>query len=157
MATGLPQIYVTGLTDTSTTDLEGVGKLRFEDNKWYKWVKYDEGAGALDIVAGDVVYYDNAAGSGYVNSIVTADLSDSDEVGAGVVMATVTVTATFMWIQIKGVATLSTALTAGADGDALTATGTTDKTLDIADDDLDAVVGVAIDASAKIIYCDFPW
>jgi hypothetical protein len=63
----------------------------------------------------------------------------------------------YCWLQIKGPATLTTALTAGADGDALTAIGTTDGTLDVSALVTDAIVAYAIDASAKIVMCDFPY
>jgi hypothetical protein len=60
------------------------------------------------------------------------------------------------WIQIKGRATLTTALTAGADGNALTAVGATDGTLDVSAAVTDAICAYAVDASAKIVLCDFP-
>ena len=76
--------------------------------------------------------------------------------GAGVLQAALTDGA-FGWIQVGGIATLSIALTAGVDGDALTPTGAGDGTLDVniataANTDICAR---AIDASAFIIMCDF--
>lgn len=55
------------------------------DGKVYKFVKYTEGTAATDGVAGEVAYYDGE--TGYANNVVTSDLSDSDEVGAGVLQA----------------------------------------------------------------------
>ena len=63
---------------------------------------------------------------------------------------------TFGWIQIKGIATLTIALTAGADGDPLTPTGSADGTLDVSSGVTDAVCATAGDISGKIILCDFP-
>ena len=63
---------------------------------------------------------------------------------------------TFGWVQIKGPATLALALTAGADGNALTAPGATDGTLDVAALVTDAICAYAADASAKKIVCMFP-
>jgi hypothetical protein len=77
-------------------------------------------------------------------------------VGAGVLQAVIA-TGEYGWVQTKGPATLTTALTAGADGNALTAVGATDGTLDVSALVTDAVVAYAIDASAKIVMCDFPW
>jgi hypothetical protein len=64
----------------------------------------------------------------------------------------------YCWIQITGVATLTTALTAGADGDPLTPTGAgADGTLDVTADATSPICAYAIDASAKIVLCAFPW
>ena len=63
---------------------------------------------------------------------------------------------TYGWIQISGPATLTIALTAGADGNALTAVGTADGALDVSGAVTDAVVAFADDISAKEIVCMFP-
>ncbi len=158
---GLKQVFATGLTETSLTDVEGIGTIRFEDGKWYKWVKYDDGSGDLDIVAGDVLVY--IAVTGYAASLVTADLTDGDglTVPAGVAVATVTVDATFMWIQIKGFVTFSLDVlgTTPVDGDSLTSglTAGTDKAA-INDPPLNRMrLGVSLDDSAKtaILECPF--
>jgi len=66
--------------------------------------------------------------------------------------------AAYGWIQIKGPATLTIALTAGADGDSLTPSGAGDGTLDLLDAaETDHNCAQAIDATAKIIACDFPF
>ena len=99
--------YRTQLSDTSLSDLEGVGTLRFQAGKLYKWVKYEEGTAALDVVAGDVVGYTL---NDYGSSFVTADITDMDTIPvmAGVMVAAVTVTNTYCWIQIGGACTLAT-------------------------------------------------
>ena len=122
-------------------------------NKAYKFIKYSEEAAAVDGVAGEVAYY--VADTGYGASTVTSDLSASSEIGAGVLQAALS-EGEYGWIQIKGAATLSIALTAGADGDPLTATGATDGTLDVVSAVTDVVVAIAVDASEKEIICDFP-
>jgi hypothetical protein len=124
--------------------------------KNYRYIKYAAGAAAVTGVAGEVAYYATVAVGDATGTIVTSDLSDSDEVGAGVLQASLT-DGTFGWVQVTGPATLSIALTAGADGDALTPTGAGDGTLDVniataANTD---VCARAIDASANIIMCDF--
>lgn len=155
------------ITATYTTLAEGntpaVGDVAFIGSKVYKFVKYVEGTGALDVVAGDVVYYVDV--TGYSAGTVTADVSDAtgQEIGAGVVQAAVTATNTYMWVQIKGFATLAVALGGAAgDGDPLTCVGAADKALTkAAESDTAAVykpvVAWAMDASDKEVICDFPW
>lgn len=126
-----------------------------DDGKVYKYIKYEAATAAVAGVAGEVAYYATVAVGDATGTIVTSDLSDSNEVGAGVLQAALT-DGSYGWIQVKGIATLTIALTAGADGDPLTATGATDGTLDVSALVTDVVCAVAIDASANIIMCDFP-
>jgi hypothetical protein len=123
-------------------------------NKVYKFVIYDTGAGSVAAVAGNVTYYHTL--DGYKLHTVTSDLSDSVEIGAGVLQAAPG-DGEYCWIQIKGAATLNTALTAGADGDPLTPTGATDGTLDVSGAVTDNVCAIAGDISDKEVICDFPW
>ena len=122
--------------------------------KVYKFVQYDAGTAAAAGVAGEVTYYSAAGGA--QDFLVTSDVSDSVNLGAGVLQAAVA-DAEYCWVQIKGPATLSIALTAGADGNALTAVGAGDGTLDVSALVSDAIVAYADDASANEILCDFPW
>jgi hypothetical protein len=92
---------------------------------------------------------------GYKNHVCSSDLSDSIEIGAGVIQANIA-TETYGWFQIKGAATLTIALTAGADGDPLTPTGSADGTLDVSSAATDNVCAIAGDISDKEIICDFP-
>ena len=125
--------------------------------KIYKFVKFNNGVGNVAAVAGNVCYYYAVSGaSAGQTTEVTMDVTDSGGTGAGVFQS-VPADGEYCWIQIKGPATLTTALTAGADGNALTAIGTTDGTLDVSAAVTDAVVAYAIDASEKIIFCDFPF
>lgn len=146
-----------------STQQHALGTIfRNYDNKVYKYVLYAEGTGALDLAAGDVVYY--VDDSGYGANTVTADASDSTgaEIGAGVAVAAVTADASYFWVQIKGAATLAVALGGSAgDGHPLTATGAADKALTkAAEADTAAtyvhVCAIAVDASAKEVICDFP-
>jgi hypothetical protein len=120
--------------------------------KLYKYLKYDDGTAAVDGVAGEVAYYYTL--DGYKNHVCSSDLSDSIEIGAGVIQANIA-TETYGWFQIKGAATLSIALTAGADGDPLTPTGSADGTLDVSSAATDNVCAIAGDISDKEIICDF--
>jgi hypothetical protein len=120
--------------------------------KTYKYIQYFTNSGG-DGVAGRVAYYGTPLG--YQNSATTSDVSVSSSIGAGVVQAAMT-NLSFGWVQIRGPATLSIALTAGADGNALTAPGATDGTLDVAALVTDAICAFAANVSAKSIVCMFP-
>lgn len=160
-------MYIQGINpaSVSTTDPEfRLGTIGMDFNgKIYKYVTYAHGTATLDLTSGDVVYY--VDDTGYGSNTVTADASDStgQEIGAGVVAATVTDNGSYFWVQIKGAATLAVALGGSAgDGDPLTATGAADKALTkAAEADTAAVykpvVAIAVDASAKEIICDFPF
>lgn len=125
--------------------------------KVYKFVQYTTAVGPVAAVVGNVCYYYAPAGvSAGATGVVTSDLSDSAGVGAGVLQSA-PANNEYCWVQIMGPATLNTALTAGADGNALTATGATDGTLDVSAAVADSIVAYAIDASAKIVMCSFPW
>jgi hypothetical protein len=152
--TGLAASFSGPLTRIDTTEKEPLGSHRLEGGKWYKYVKYDTGAGSVAGVAGNVCYYYTL--DGYKFHTVTSDLSDSIELGAGVLQAALG-DGQYGWIQIKGPATITPALTAGADGDPLTPTGSTDGTLDLATLVTDHICAFAGDISDKEIMCDFPW
>ena len=122
--------------------------------KLYKYVQYETGSAGAAAVAGEACYYYTL--DGYKNNQVTSDLSDSVEVGAGILQAVMT-DGQFGWIQIKGAATMTIALTAGADGDPLTPTGSADGTLDVSANVTDNVCAIAGDISDKEIICDFPF
>ena len=122
----------------------------------YKLVQYDTGAGSVAAVAGNFCYYYAPGGtSAGATTTVTSDLSDSAGVGAGVLLSAPG-DSEYCWIQISGPATLTTALTAGADGNALTPVGSTDGTLDVSALVTDHIAAIAVDASAKIVFVTCP-
>lgn len=119
--------------------------------KVYAYYKFDNGAGNVAAVAGNFAYVLAVSGaSAGETTTVTSDLSDSAGVGAGVFQAALT-DGYYGWFQVGGYATLTTALTAGADGNALTPVGSTDGTLDVSALVTDPICAIAIDASAKIV------
>ncbi len=129
---------------------------RAGDGKVYKFVQYDTGAGSVAAVVGNVAYYYAPSGtSAGATAVVTSDLSDSAGLGAGVLQSA-PADGEYCWIQIRGPAILTPALTAGADGNALTAVGATDGTLDVSALVTDAVVAFALDVGTKTIMCMFP-
>ena len=150
-------MYQLGIDTTavSTTALFDPGQLgATSDGKIWKYLEYKEGTAAVDGVAGEVCYYYTL--DGYKNYQVSSDLSDSVEIGAGV-LPVIASDAEFLWVQIKGPATLTIALTAGADGDPLTPTGSADGTLDVSAAVTDNVCAIAGDISDMEIICDFPF
>jgi len=155
-------IDITSVSDTAEFRPGQHGAIIGSPTKLFKYVQYDTGAGSIAAVSGQACYYYLL--TGYENSVVTSDLSDSNggsgkELGAGILNSAPT-DGQFCWIQIKGPATMSIALTAGDDGDALSPTGSSDGTLD-------EKTGVslvpkhtcayALDFSEKKIMCEFPF
>lgn len=122
-----------------------------DDGKRYRFVLFDNGAGNVAAVAGNFAYVLAVSGaSAGQTTTVTSDLSDSANVGAGVFMSA-PADGEYCWVQIAGYATLTTALTAGSDGNALTPVGATDGTLDVSALVTDHICAIAIDASARIV------
>jgi len=117
-----------------------------QDGRVYKFVTYSKAAGNVAAVAGNFCYY--AAETGAETWTVTSDLSASSYVGAGVLQAVIA-DGSYGWIQVQGPATLTTALTAGADGNALTPVGSTDGTLDVSALVTDHIAAIAVDISEK--------
>lgn len=154
MANGQKKIFVTSLTEVTNDDREGLGVIRHEGNKVYKYVQYDTGAGAVAAVANQVAFYYLV--NGYSGSKVTSDLTDSVNIGAGVLLAAPG-DGQYCWVQIQGPATLALALVSGDDGDALTAVGGADGNLAISALVTDHVCAVADDASLKTVVCMFPY
>ena len=154
----LDQSYTAAqLTGSESHKVPGLGdRFVTHDNKSYRFVRYLGGSGSVAAVAGNVAYFYAPGGvsTGTVTD-VTSDLSDSSEVTAGVLMSA-PASGDYCWIQTRGPATITPALTAGGDGDPLTATGATDGTLDVVAAFTDPVAGYAIDASAKIIFLTCP-
>lgn len=161
-------LFTTGLTSnlistTTASRLDGLGDLRRENGKVYKYVSYDEGTAAADGVAGEIAYYkitfDVTTSRSEEIYDVTSDLSDSAYVGAGMLMAALT-DGYYGWIQVKGPATLTLALTAGGDGASLTPRGSADGTLDVVDpgtSPFGAICAYALDISSKYVLLDCPY
>lgn len=129
MPAGLKRVFVTPLDDVATSDKEGVGTIRREGNKTYKYVKLQNATATVAVADGDVVAY--KADSYDVHHVVS-DMTDADAapIAAGIVLATIAGvlnTAYYVWIQIKGHKVLLQALTGTpVAGDELVAS-TTDK------------------------------
>jgi hypothetical protein len=118
----------------------------------YRYMKFDNGVGNVAAVSGNFAYVLAVSGaSAGQSTTVTMDLTDCAGVGAGVFQS-VPADGDYCWLQISGIATLTTALTAGADGNALTPVGAgADGTLDVSAAVTDHICAIALDASAKIV------
>lgn len=143
-ASGIKKVFVTGLLDSVSDDKEGVGCLRREGSKSYKWVKF---TGVLAVVAGDFVSYAD------VVDLTTVDKTTA-AVGAGVAMAAHAAgVASYGWIQTEGVATLAAAIAgaAPAAGNAVTNTGAANGVVTKAAAITDCIVGVIVHVANKIV------
>ena len=145
----------TSVADTPEFQLGQLGAIIDDTNgtRMYKYLQYDTGSAGTAAVAGEVAYY--YTNDGYKLFKATSDLSDSVEIGAGVIQAVMT-DGQYGWFQVSGAATLTIALTAGADGEPLTPTGSADGTLNVASAATDNICAIAGDISDKEIICTFP-
>lgn len=155
----LDQTYTSAdLTGANSGKAPGIGDIYVShDNKTYRFVQYNSGAGAVAAVAGNAVgFYAPAGVSTGVTNVVSSDNSDTVGACAGVLVGA-PANGEYGWIQTRGVVTLNLALTAGADGNAIymNAAGT-DGALTVMSAVTQATAGAAIDASAKIVYLNCP-
>ena len=149
MASGRPQGFTTALTDIDTSPQEFMGVIRFDYNAAYKYVRY---TGTLATAVGDVCSYV------LTDNTMTSVDSTTSAIGAGVAPAAHPLgSVSYGWLQIRGVATLSTALGAGALGNALTTVAAANKALTTPAAATSLVVGTVVNVTAPIlVYCLFP-
>jgi hypothetical protein len=150
MAAGMKKVFRTALTDIKTTDFEGVGTLRFEGNKVYKWVQF---SGVTAVTAGKVVCYNTTVGANLAGNIVDGANS---VVGAGIAQVSIgTGTVYYGWIQVGGPCTFAGTVT-GAAGAGLTANGATAGNL-VVTTGVIPDIAILLDATNNIIFCEFPY
>jgi type IV secretory pathway TrbD component len=147
------------LTEVSTTRKEALGAVIEYNGKWYKYVMVKNSATVAG-AAGDPVSY--FAATGYDdNRVVVRDAdADAQPIGAGILQGTVAGvadTSYYCWIQIRGVATVLTAVASGVVGSGVMM-GSSDKTMTIATGTVCAPIGILLTASAanNKILCNFP-
>tara|TARA_R110002073_G_scaffold117365_1_gene255805 strand:- start:141 stop:617 length:477 start_codon:yes stop_codon:yes gene_type:complete len=149
------------LSGVNVTDVTTDGIPKFtvgsifqdDDGKQFKYLLFNNGAGDVASIAGDFGYYYAVSGAGAAanSNTCTMDRTDSGGIGAGVFQSVIS-NGQYGWLQVTGEATLTQALTAGADGNALTAVGAgADGAVDVSAAVTDAVCAFAYDASAKIV------
>lgn len=163
MSKGIKAVFLTKLTDVDTRDLEGVGTIRIEGSKVYKYVKIAHDGDTVAGAKGDPVAYE--AVDGYSNHHVVIDLADADNPAfcAGVLQGTVAGvdgTSYYGWIQVKGEATLLTSVTNAAAGAPCTMVATDKTWQKAAEADSTAVYkqvcGISINTTTGVVV-DCPW
>lgn len=159
MPSGIKQAFASRLTDVDTVQRDQLGAIRFEGRKVYKYVELKNVTATVAGVAGDGVAY--GAAGGYNSDKVVLDLSDADPtkaLAAGIIGATVTGTAGtsyFLWVQIKGGATLAVAVTGGVIGQGFNLT-TVDKTFAVNAALTDQKAGYSVSATTAVVLdCPF--
>ncbi len=85
---GFKSVFVSALTEVTTTIKDQLGDLRFVGNKIYKYVKHMHTGATVTGAVGDVAVY--FAAVGYTQNRVVVDYADGDTVplGAGVKVGT---------------------------------------------------------------------
>lgn len=129
----MKQLPATKITDTSTSAEEELGRIRWENNKAYKYVLIED----ADVANGDVVEYSDT--SGYE---VTKDRAGGASIGrvvAGVAIGAIA-DASYGWIQVYGKHTAVKADGGVAAGDPLVPHATYDGKADTATSASTAVI-----------------
>lgn len=148
------------ITEVSTTLKDVLGDIRFEDGKFYKYIKILNVTATVAGVAGDPVSY--RITDGYSGNIGVLDNSDAaaQPVCAGFLCGTVTGTLAvpyYVWVQLTGTVTVPTAVTSGVLGSgAMCATG--DKTLTVTTGVIAPVCTLMTATAANnVVFAQVPW
>ena len=159
---GQKSVFRTGLTDvvlgnanSSAGSWDGLGTIRVENNATYKYVAF---TGATVVAAGDAVGYVVFASDGTLTVVDAA----TSTMPAGIAMAAIAAGTkptgapyyATGWIQIKGVATVSTTVAGSPTiGQALKMGTTPALTIMVAATDS----ACAVYYGTKTVACDFPY
>ena len=142
MAKGFAQSFKVAIGAVDTVQQEDLGVVRYTDNAVYKYVKF---SGTTTIAVGDALCYVITD-----LNLQTVDKANS-AVGAGIATVAVTSgTVQYGWIQIGGIATLSTT-TGGAVGNSLSNIGASAGAIIPIAAHTSPQVGVLVNASAPIL------
>lgn len=141
ISTGFVQSFKSALGDVDVTAIEPLGTIRYEQNAVYKYVRF---SGTLAVAIGDALCY-------VVTDLTLQTVDGTNSVlPAGIAVSVVTSgTVQYGWIQIRGLATLSTTTGAVA-GNNLTNNGASNSALKVAAAITNPIVGVLVSASAPI-------
>ena len=157
--TGLKTTFVTQLNSKSKVDKEGVGHHRYEDGCWYKYIKYNDGAGNVAGRLGYAVGYFGIAS--VATHTVTGDTSVATNRVPGGISMSALADGEYGWIKIKGYQDGPGAVTTDVAGDNRACIlGTTDGELDdaTAANQTDVpLFGWVLDESAGTLFVDCPW
>lgn len=143
------QSWKTSLTEENSTAQELLGSIREGDNKVYKYVKF---SGTTALVAGQAVCYVITD-----ETMTTVDSANAAICAGGALFShSGTGTAYYGWIQIRGLFTMNSAVTAGAAGNKMTSIGSTAGKLDVSaavtDQHAAILVSVAVAAAPVILW-----
>lgn len=115
---GMKVLFETGLTDVSTTDIEGIGTLRFDEfGNRYRWV-YNASAFASRV--GSPACYDATlySGNNFLKHVLAAP-ADADILYLGGIFLSIIPTLNYGWIQTWGMyGSARVALATGGSADA---------------------------------------
>ncbi len=151
--------YLTALTDVKSTDVEGIGVLRWQNGKKYKWVEFHSGTSAT--VASVV---NGAIGFLATDTSLTTVCTDTTDciagLAAGVTLVAGITDEYYCWIQIGGISgalAVNATGTTPAVGDAVSLSAT-DKAFKIDPGITDLKAGVLTDVtgSANLVYLTCP-
>ncbi len=147
--------YITSLTDQKATDVEGVGCLRLENGKLYRWVKFHSGTSAT------VASVENGAiGFLATDTSLTTVCTDTTDciagLAGGVTLAAGITDGYYIWVQIGGLTgalAVDVTGTTPAVGDAVSLSAT-DKAFknDPPITDLKAGVLLDVTGSANLVF-----
>ena len=145
--------FKAALTDLDTTAQETVGIIRENARGRYKYVKF---SGTTAIAVGDFLCY--VASGGATDTMVTVDGANT-AVPAGVALAIVgTGTVLYGWIQVRGLAILSTALAGSpAAGDKMTTASAAAPAVTKVVTDNASTACIAFDVTNKIVAVTCPY
>ena len=151
--------YLTALTDFKSTDVEGIGTLRWQAGKKYKWVKLHTGTSATvaSVVNGAVGFLATDTALTTVCTDVTDCIAG---LAAGVTLVAAITDLYYCWIQIGGISgalSVNATGTTPAVGDAVSLSATDNAfKVDPPITDLKAGVLTDVTGSANLVYLTCP-
>jgi len=152
MVASITTSFKAAIGDLDTTAQCPVGTIREDNNRVYKYCLY---SGTTSIAVGDFLCY--VASAGATDTMTKVDGANT-AVPAGVAPQAVgTGTALYGWVQIKGLATLSTALAGSpAAGDKMTTAGAAAPAVTKAATDNASCACIAFDVANKLVSVTCP-
>lgn len=144
MGAGRIQGFTTDLGDIDTTPQEYLGAIRMDYNADYKYVEF---SGTLAVAVGDFCCY-------VITDVTLSTVDGTNSVlGAGVAVAAHPIgSVTYGWLQIHGVATMSTAVGGTpSEGNKLTNTSASNAAMTKATAETDVCYGIYIQAGPPIL------
>lgn len=145
--------YQTKLTDVKSADVEGIGCLRLQDGKTYRWVKFTTGSGPVASVVGGLLGF---LATDKALTTVSTDYSDCvATLLAGQALVADMTTGYFCWIQVGGIsAGLTNDVTSIAVGNTVGLSADDQGLILAADTTYPAAVAVDATTTAQKVWLD---